>query len=69
MERYTKKSFFSLLEREDLVDYWKTFLEEIKSLLPYFVKFLDNGTILYKNYIKKLYSGLIKLIINYYDYR
>ena len=45
-----KGVFFDGHEREDVVEYWKTFLEEMKSLLSYFVQFQDDGTILPKEY-------------------
>lgn len=45
-----KKEFFDGYEREDMVEYQKTFLEEMKLLLPYFVEFQDNGIIFYKEY-------------------
>lgn len=31
-------------EREDLIEYRETFLSEMKSLLPYFVEFSDDGS-------------------------
>ncbi len=50
MERRTEKSFFDGHKREDVVEYRETFLEEMKSLLPYFVEFRDDSTILHKEY-------------------
>lgn len=37
-------------EREDVVKYKETFLEEIRLFLPYFVEFSEDGSILEKNY-------------------
>lgn len=37
-------------EREDVVEYRETFLDEMKSLLPYFVEFSDDGSMLPKTY-------------------
>ena len=34
------------------MEYWETFLEEMKSLLPYLVEFQDDNTILPKEYSK-----------------
>ncbi len=34
-----------------MLEYRKTFLSEMKSLLPYFVEFFDNGSILPKVYL------------------
>ena len=45
-----KGVFFDGHEREDVAGYRETFLEEMKSLLPYFVEFQDDGTILPKEY-------------------
>ena len=42
--------FFDGHERKDVVEYRETFLSEMKSLLPYFVEFSDNGSILSKVY-------------------
>ncbi len=42
--------FFDGYEREDVVEYRETFLSEMKSLLPYFVEFSDDGSILPKVY-------------------
>ena len=39
------------------MEYRKTFLEEMKLLLPYFVEFQDNGTILLKEYPKNCAVG------------
>ena len=44
-----KGVFFDGHEREDVVEYRKTFLDEMKSLLPYFVEFSD-GSMLPKEY-------------------
>lgn len=45
-----KGVFFDGHEREDVVEYRETFLNEMKSLLPYFVEFSNNGSILPKVY-------------------
>ena len=37
-------------EHEDIVEYRKTFLEEMRLLLPYFVEFSEDGSILEKDY-------------------
>ncbi len=37
-------------EREDVIEYRETFLNEIKSLLPYFVEFFEDGTMVPKEY-------------------
>ena len=44
-----KEVFFDGHEREDVIEYRKTFLNEMKSLLPYFVEFFENGTMVPKN--------------------
>ena len=45
-----KVFFFDGHEREDVMKYQETFLEEMKSLLPYFVEFQDDGIILPQEY-------------------
>ena len=45
-----KGVFFDGHKQEDVVEYCETFLEEMESLLPYFVEFWDDGTILSKEY-------------------
>ena len=50
MERGQKDVFFYGHEREDVVEYKKTILSEMKSLLPHFVEFSDDGSILPKVY-------------------
>ena len=45
-----KSVFFYGHERENVVEYRKTFLSEIKSLLSYFLECSDNGSILPKVY-------------------
>lgn len=45
-----KGVFFDRHEREDVVEYRETFLSEIKSLLPYFLEFSNDGSILPKVY-------------------
>lgn len=42
--------FFDGHEWEEVVEYRETFLEEMKSLLPYFVQFEEDGKILPKEY-------------------
>ena len=49
-EKVQKSVFFYGHERKDMVEYRETFPSEMKSLLPYFVKFSDNGSILSKIY-------------------
>ena len=51
MERYLKRVFFDEHKREDVVEYREIFLEEMKSLLPYFVEFEKDGKILRKEYL------------------
>ena len=43
-----KGVFFDGHEKEDVVEYRETFLDEMKSLLPYFVEFSDDGSMLPK---------------------
>lgn len=45
-----KGVFYDGHEREDIVEYRKKFLEEMKKLLPYFVEFGEDGSILPKEY-------------------
>lgn len=45
-----KGFFFDGYEREDVVEYRRIFLEEMKALLPYIVEFEEDGTILSKEY-------------------
>ena len=42
--------FFDGHEREDVIKYRETFLNEMKSLLSYFVEFFEDGTIVPKEY-------------------
>ena len=49
-EKVQKGVFLNRHERKNVLKYRKTFLSEIKSLLPYFVEFFDNGSILSKAY-------------------
>lgn len=44
--------FFDGHERENVVEYRKTFLKEIKLLLSYFIEFQDDSTFLPKEYPK-----------------
>ena len=53
---------------KNIAKYKKTFFEEMRLLLPYFVKFFKDGFILEKNYlnnciVKKLDQRLIIIII------
>ena len=45
-----KGVFYDGHEREDDVEYREKFLEKIKELLPYFVEFSKDGSILPKEY-------------------
>ncbi len=45
-----KSVFFYGHERENVMEYRETFLSDMKSLLPYFVEFSDDGSILPKVY-------------------
>ena len=56
-EKVQKSVFFYGHERNDMVEYRETFLSEIKSLSPYFVKFSDNGSILSKVYLENCIVG------------
>lgn len=49
-KKVQKGGFFDGHKRENLVEYQEIFLREIKSLLPYFVEFKEDGTILLKEY-------------------
>ena len=49
MERGTKKCMIH--EREDVVEYRETFPSELKSLLPYFVEFSNDRSIVPKVYL------------------
>ncbi len=42
--------FFDGQERKDVMEYRETFLNEMKSLLPYFVEFFEDGTMVSKEY-------------------
>lgn len=52
-----------------MIEYWKIFLEEIKALLHYFVKFREDDTIFPKeysdNYIFKSSNRQLIIIITY----
>ena len=50
MERGTKRGVINGHERKDVVEYRETFLEEMRLLLPYFVEFFEDGSILGKDY-------------------
>lgn len=45
-----KGVFHNVHEWEDVVEYWETFLEEMKSLLPYLVEFEEDSKILPNEY-------------------
>ena len=49
-KKVRKGAFFDGHERKDVVEYRETLLNEIKSLLPYFVEFSDDGPMLPKVY-------------------
>ena len=49
-KKVQKEVFFDGHKREDVVEYREIFLREMKSLLPYFVEFKEDGTILPKEY-------------------
>lgn len=56
-------------ERKDMVKYQEIFLEEIKTLLPYFIEFEEDNTILLKNLsdnytVEDLDQQLIIMITN-----
>lgn len=52
-----KGVFLDRNKREDLVEYRKTFLNQMKVLLPYFVKFNEDGSILFKVYLEDCRVG------------
>lgn len=52
-----KGVFFYGHKREDVVEYRETFLDEMKALLPYFVEFSEDGSILPKDYSKDCAVG------------
>lgn len=45
-----KEVFFDGHERKDVIESWETFLNKIKSLLPYLVEFSKDGTMVSKKY-------------------
>ena len=45
-----KGVFFDGHKRKDVIEYRETFLNEIKSLLSYFVEFLEDATMVPKKY-------------------
>ena len=47
---FKKRVFFDEHKWEDVREYREIFLEEIKSLLPHFVEFEEDGKILPKEY-------------------
>ncbi len=50
MTKGTKRCIFDEHKQENVMEYRETFLSEMKSLLPYFVEFSDDGSILPKVY-------------------
>ena len=42
--------FFDRHKREDVIEYQETFLNEMKLLLPYFVEFFEDSTIVPREY-------------------
>lgn len=52
-----KSVFFDAHEREGVVEYRETFLNEMKSLLLYFVEFSDDGSMLLKTYPENCATG------------
>ena len=49
-KKVQKGWFFYEHECEDVIEYQKTFSNEMKSLLPYFVEFYKDGTMVPKEY-------------------
>lgn len=47
-----KDAFLDKHEEKDMVEYKKTFLNEIKLLLPYFVEFFNDGSMLSITYFE-----------------
>lgn len=66
--KITKKLFFDKHEREDIVWYRKTFLNEMKLLLPYFVEFSNDAFILTKKSHKNCAMSGFSLEVSYYNY-
>ena len=56
-KKIQKVVFFDRYEREDVIEYREIFFDEIKFLLPYFVKFSDDRSILPKTYLKDYIVG------------
>ena len=52
-----KRVFFDGHERKDVIEYRETFLNEMKSLLLYFVEFLEDGTMVSKEYLSDCEVG------------
>ena len=52
-----KGFFFDGHEREDMIEYWGIFLEEMEAILSYFVEFKEDGTILPKEYLEDCAVG------------
>lgn len=52
--------FFYGHEREDIKEYQETFLYEMKLLLPYFVEFSEDGTIVSKEYPSDCTIGILE---------
>ncbi len=51
MKKVQKRVFFDRHERENVIEYRETFLNQMKSLLPYFVQFFEDNTIVPKEYL------------------
>ncbi len=51
LKEVQKEVFFDGHEREDVIEYRETFLNEMKSLLPYFVEFFEDGIMVLKEYL------------------
>ena len=56
-KKVQKGVFFDGHKQEDVVEYRETFLDEMKALLPYFVEFSEDGSILPKDYPKDCAVG------------
>lgn len=57
MKKISKGVFFDYHKQEDIFEYEEICLEEIKTLLSYFVEFNDNKSILLKIYSKDSSMG------------
>lgn len=56
-KKVQKGVFYNRHEQDDIVEYKEKFLEEMKELLPYFVQFGEDGSILPKEYPKDCAVG------------